>query len=128
MASPSVGELSPGIDCTDSKTFELLKQISQKLQAVFPVSFPDRGPLAGAAPLAARFRRRVRGEHLRRLDARLRRSSGPALSGLARDDQRPGAVGVEPRLVGRLSRAAILSAWRRLSRGTRRLAGARGHL
>jgi hypothetical protein len=34
MASPSVGELSPEFCCTDSKTFQLLKQIPAKLQAV----------------------------------------------------------------------------------------------
>src|SRR4029450_3012384 len=45
-----------------------------------------------------------------RFTARLRRSSRPALSPLARDRTRAGAVGVESGLVGRLSGAPVLPA------------------
>src|SRR2546422_881252 len=56
--------------------------------------------LRASARAAARLRRGVRRGVARRLDARLRRPSRPALSPLARDELRPGAVGVGPRLVG----------------------------
>src|SRR3989442_6621331 len=46
----------------------------------------------------------------RRLALRLRRSPRPALPPLARRHARAGAVGVEPGLVGGLSRAAVLPA------------------
>src|SRR3989441_324490 len=72
--------------------------------------------LRASARAAARLRRGVRRGVARRLDARLRRPSRPALSGLARDELRPGAVGVGPRLVGGLSGAAVLSARFRVPR------------
>src|SRR2546422_107162 len=72
--------------------------------------------LRASARAAARLRRGVRRGVARRLDARLRRPSRPALSPLARDELRPGAVGVGPRLVGGLSGAAVLSARFRVPR------------
>src|SRR5205814_2326542 len=40
MASPSVGELSPELCCTDSKTFELLKHIQREIQGYAPFVLP----------------------------------------------------------------------------------------
>src|SRR3989442_264213 len=78
--------------------------------------------LRASARAAARLRRGVRRGVARRLDARLRRPSRPALSRLARDELRPGAVGVGPRLVGGLSGAAVLSARVRVPRRAPRVA------
>src|SRR5438093_1399055 len=78
--------------------------------------------LRASARAAARLRRGVRRGVARRLDARLRRPSRPALSRLARDELRPGAVGVGPRLVGGLSGAAVLSARVRVPRRALRVA------
>jgi hypothetical protein len=85
---------------------------------------PKRAPPPGAAACPARLRCLVRRRRPRRRDARIRRSPRPAVPPVARHDQRPGAVGVEPRLVGRLSGAAVLSPRRSVPGRAARLAHA----
>src|SRR5438093_13745628 len=64
--------------------------------------------LARSPRAAGDLRPRVLPRGIRRRAAGLRRPSGPALSSLARDRARPGAVGVESGLVGGISGAAVL--------------------
>ncbi len=71
-------------------------------------SCPPRRP-------AARLRHRVRPRRARRRASRLRRSSRSALSPAPRPRLRPGAVALRSRLVGRLCRAAVLSARARVA-------------
>src|SRR6266850_2100678 len=70
--------------------------------------------LAFSPRVARDLRPRLRHRGVRRRAAGLRRSSRPALSSLARDRARPGAVGVESGLVGGISGTAVLSAGLRL--------------
>src|SRR5215467_11235177 len=65
--------------------------------------------LAFSPRAAGVLRPRVLRRGVRFWAAGLRRSSRPALSSLARDRARPGAVGVESRVVGGISGAAVLS-------------------
>src|SRR6266850_1813786 len=70
--------------------------------------------LAFSPRVARDLRPGLRHRGVRRRTAGLRRPSRPALSSLARDRARPGAVGVESGLVGGISGTAVLSAGLRL--------------